>query len=260
MTSENNGMYMPVAPAYGGGNNGGFGFDGGAWWLLILLIALGGWGNGFGGGFGSAPAVSVDNSVQRGFDQSAIMTSLSGLNTAVTTGFGNIQSALCSGFAGVNQGVSNGFAQAEIANNARQIADMQQNFASQTAMLHGFNGLQSQLAQCCCDNRLATANLQSVIQSENCADRAAVSDGIRDVLVNQNNNTQRILDMMCQDKIDAKNEKIAELQNQLNQAAFNASQLAQNNYLQNALTAQTQYFLGLYPPTAGAAKTTGAAA
>jgi len=261
MTSENNGMYMPVAPAYGGGNNGGFGFDGGAWWLLILLIALGGWGNGFGGGFGSAPAaVSVDNSVQRGFDQSAIMTSLSGLNTAVTTGFGNIQSALCSGFAGVNQGVSNGFAQAEIANNARQIADMQQNFASQTATLQGFNGLQSQLAQCCCENRLASANLESVIRQENCADREAQNYNTRDIIANQNAGFQRVIDVMTQNKLDEKNEKITELQNQLNQAAFNASQLAQNNYLQNALTAQTQYFLGLYPPTAGAAKTTGAAA
>jgi hypothetical protein len=95
--------------------------------------------------------------------------------------------------------------------------------------------------------------LQNVIQSENCADRAALSDGIRDVIASQTAATQKILDMMCQDKIDAKNEKILELQNQLNMANFQASQVAQNSYLQNALTAQTQYFLGLYPPPAPAA-------
>lgn len=36
-------------------------------------------------------------------------------------------------------------------------------------------------------------------------------------------------------------------------ADFAASQARQDNYLQNALTAQTQYFLSLYPPTVAAA-------
>lgn len=50
MTSENNGMYMPVAPAYGYGGNGGFGNDfGGGWWLILLLLVCG---NGMFGGFG----------------------------------------------------------------------------------------------------------------------------------------------------------------------------------------------------------------
>lgn len=87
--------------------------------------------------------------------------------------------------------------------------------------------VQSQLANCCCENRLATANLGALVQSENCADRAALSDGIRDIIANQTAGTQRILDMMCQDKIDAKNEKIAELQNQLNMINLAQSQTAQ---------------------------------
>lgn len=118
------------------------------------------------------------------------------------------------------QAISNGFANAETAAAARQAASTQQSFA-----------LQQQFAECCCENRLGIANLGADIAREACADRAAVSDGIRDVLVNQDANTQRILDMMCQDKIDAKNERIAELQTQLNIANLSASQNAQTAQL-----------------------------
>lgn len=113
------------------------------------------------------------------------------------------------------------------------------------------NGIQSQLAQCCCDNRLATANLNSTILSENCADRAALSDGIRDLLVNQTANTQRLVDTtnqavqgvynkICQLELDAKNDKISELQAQLAQARNDASQNAQTQALMADNLRQTQ--------------------
>ena len=249
MTDTNGNIVMPVTPmgGYGNGGFGGFGDMNSGWWIILLLLCLGG-GWGFGGGFGGngmAPMM-VNNDVQRGFDQSAVISGLTGVHNAVTSGFGNVQTALCSGFAGVNSNIANGFAQSEIAANARQIADMQQNFAAQTATLQGFNGLQGQLANCCCENRLATANQTATILAEHCADRQAFSDGIRDVLTNQNMGIQRILDQMCSDKIDAKNEKIADLERQI--ASLNS-----NNYLQNALTAQTQFFLAQYPPTTAAA-------
>lgn len=142
--------------------------------------------------------------------------------------------SLCSGFAGVNSNIANGFAQSEIAANARQMANMQQDFALQSAM-----------SNCCCENRLATANQTATILAEHCADRQVLSDGVRDILTNQNNGVQRILDQMCADKIDQKNEKILELERQI--TALNS-----NNYIQNALTAQTQFFLQQYPPTATA--------
>ena len=100
------------------------------------------------------------------------------------------------------------------------------------------SSLQSQFSQCCCENRLATANLGADIAREACADRAAVSDGIRDILAANAANTNAILgavtggiqsikDQMCQDKIDQKNDEIAQLRAQINALNLAASQNAQ---------------------------------
>jgi hypothetical protein len=220
---------MPVAPYYGG-NGGGFGFGdaGSGWWIILLLLCLGGgWGNGFGGfgGNGAIPWMNTNNDVQRGFDQSALMTGISGVQSTLTSGFGDLQTALCGGFGGVNAAISNGFAQSEIAANTRQMANMQQNF-----------DLSSSLQSCCCENRLATANQTATILAEHCADRQALSDGVRSIIENQNAGVQRVLDVICQDKIDAKNEQILALQNSLNMANLQASQVAQTAQIIAAMT------------------------
>lgn len=143
-------------------------------------------------------------------------------------GVSTLQNALTNGFAGVNQALCNGFAQAEIAANSRQMADMNQNFA-----------LQQQLSNCCCENRLATANLNSTIISENCADREALNNIGRDIIASQVAGTQRIIDQLCADKIDAKNEKIADLERQLTMANLAASQTAQTARILADNAAQT---------------------
>lgn len=238
--SETGNMVMPVSPM---GNNGNGMFGDGSWWLIILFVLLfvgNGWGN-QNGANGLYPWMNQSNQMNDGFRDQMLNTSIQGINGQLN---------------GLQMQVCNGFGQAEIAANSRQMADMNQMFGFQTAVTQGQNALQAQLAQCCCDNRLATEQLRATVEQENCADRAAVSDGIRDVVTAGTANTQAVLnaikgisDQMCQDKIDAKNEKIAELQNRLNIAEFNASQVSQNNYLQNALTAQMQYVQQLYPPT-----------
>lgn len=234
MESNGTPMYMPVAPAnYGGGFGDGFG---NGWWIILLFLFAGGgfgWGNGFGGNGGFMNA-----DIQRGFDQSAVMSGVSGIQNSLTSGFGDLQTALCGGFAGVNSNIMNGFAQNEIANNARQLADMNRSFDSQVATMQGFNGVQGQLSQCCCDNRLATVQTQNIVQNEGAATRNAIQSGV-----------QAVLDRICADKIDSKNEKISELNNRIN---F----LEENNYVQNALTAQTQFLLNRLTtttPTAPAA-------
>lgn len=242
-------MYMPVAPAYGGGYGGGFGGDG-LWWVILFFAMMGGgWGGGFGGGGYDFPWLlagqnQINANTNSGFDHAATQSTLGNIQTAITGGFGDMATQLCGGFAGVNAAINGAANSLSQQLNTNEIASLNRSFAEQTANMQGFTGLQAQLAQCCCDNRLATCQTQNLVATDGAATRSAIQNGI-----------QTILDKMCQDKIDAKNEKIVELQNRLNMADFAASQAAQNNYLQNALTAQTQYFLGLYPPPAAAART-----
>lgn len=194
------------------GNNSGWGNGDGAWWLIVLFLFAfaGGWGNnrggggngGYGGSDGSTN-VYFSNELQRGFDQSAVMAALGGISNSLA----NAEVSRCNAQANILQTLNN-----------------------------NHNSLSSQLVQmlmnqqeCCCENRLGLANLNSVILSENCADRAALSDGVRDIITSQNSGVQRILDQMCNDKIDAKNERIADLERQLTMANLAASQTAQTS-------------------------------
>lgn len=238
-----------------GGNGYGNGMNGDGWWIILFLIlAMGGnWGNGYGNGGGNGGwngaipwVMNNDNDIERGFDQMATTNALSGLQASVSNGFantatqlcngfGDVQQSLCNGFAGVNQTVNSGFANAETAANARQMANMNQNFGMQTAMMQGFNSIGTQFADCCCENRLGLADLKYTVATENCADRAALSDGIRDVIANQTASTQRILDQLCADKIDAKNDEIAQLRQEVLFARGQASQVTQNSAIINGV-------------------------
>lgn len=205
------GMIMPVAPSGGFGGNG-FGGDGG-WWILLLFILLGGWNNGGyanGGGVGLYPWMNQSNQINDGFRDQMINGNITGIQQAVTSGFGDVQNALCGGFAGVNANIANAAAQTEIAANGRQMADMQQNFALQTAMMQGFNANQAQQA-----------------------------NGVRDIMENCNRNNQAVLDKLCQLELDGVKAQLAQaqrdnvgLQNQLNMAAMRESQTAQNAFIQ----------------------------
>ena len=188
--------YMPVAPVSGMGD--GFGNSG--WWIILLFLFAGGFG-GFGGVNNGAGFVGAD--VQRGFDQSAVMGGVSNLQNGITAGFGDLQTSLCGGFAGVNAAINNGFAQAEIGENARQMANMQQMFA-----------LQTQIGQ-----------VQNTVQSEASATRIAIEK-----------QTNAILDKLCQQEIETLRAANVSLQNQLNMANLAASQVAQTQQIITALT------------------------
>ena len=222
----NGGVAYPY-PVYGGGfGNSGFGGDSSWLWLIIILALFGGWGNngngGFGGGFNNDYAwlsngqKEIMQNTNDGFNTLHLSNQIEG----VRDGIYGLSNQLCNCCADMNSTVSNGFYNAEIAANNRQMADMQQNFA-----------LSTQLSTASADNRLGIANLNSTILAENCADRAALADGLKDVLINQTANTQRILDQLCNDKIDAKNEKIADLQRELQMADLKASQIEQNAFI-----------------------------
>ena len=235
-----------IAAVTGGGGYGGYGnnFGGDGWWIILFLIlAMGGnWGNnGFGGGNGGGWNGSIpwilnnDNDIERGFDQQATMSALNGLQASVSNGFANASTQLCNCCADIQQSLCNGFAGVEAGANARQIANMNQAFGMQTAMMQGFNGIQSQFADCCCENRLGLADLKYTVATENCADRQALNEGVRDIIASQTAGTQRILDQLCADKIDAKNDEIAQLRQEVLFARGQASQVTQNSAIINGV-------------------------
>lgn len=247
---------MPVAPMYGNGYGSSFGSFGGDFWLiLILLFAFGGWGGGFGGGFGGGwgnidtlyPWMNNQNNIASGFQNQALNTSINGLQNSITSGFGDVQLGIaginqniCQSTNGITQAVANGFSQAEIANNSRQIANMQTAFAQQTAMNQGFNSLGVQVAQNGADARLANRQTQNTIQSEASATRMADATNTRDIIDSQTKGTQQILDKLCALELQSVQNQLAQaqrdnvgLQNQLNMANLSASQAQQTAQIQD---------------------------
>lgn len=197
LTDMNRDMVMPVAPAYAGnGNNGLFGGDG-AWIILLLLLGWGNNGGGWGGNGGNNlyPWMNQLDATNAGFQNAQLASQLNGIQNSVN----GISNQLCNSFAAVESGA-----------NARQMANMQQMF-----------DLSTQFGNCCCENRLATANLNT-----------AIAQAANSIIQNQNAGVQSIKDQMCQDKIEEKNDLIAQLRSELMYARGQASQDVQTAAIQ----------------------------
>lgn len=219
------GLSAADVAAVTGNGNGAFGNGDGAWWLLVLfLFAFGGWNN---GGFGGNGGGFVGADVQRGFDQSAVMAGINGINTAMVGGFADAAISQC------NQSMN---------------------------FLTALNGVQGQLGnmimnnemarqQCCCDTKQAISDIKYTVATENCQDRTALNDGIRDILANQNAGIQAILDKMCQQELEAEKRENANLRTQLNLANLAASQNNQTSQILADNAAQTAALRQIISPT-----------
>ena len=239
-SNGSNGMVMPVAPMYGGGYGNGFGnFGGDGWWIILLILACnGGWG-GF-GGFGGIGGFAADGAMLYPWMNQAQITTdgfrdqmINGNVTSIRDAVGNLSTQLCNTGSDIQMALATGFAGVEQGANARQMADMNQNFALQTAILQGFNGVQAQQAECCCENRLGIANLGSDIAREAFATRTNDTQNTQAILNTINGGIQSIKDQLCQDKIDAKNDEIANLRQQVAMKDLAAAQTAQNAFISN---------------------------
>ena len=177
------------------GNNGGFGGMGDGWLGLILFAMIFGWGRGgFCGGFGGGGGCGCEAAVSSGF-------ALNGLENGIR----GIQQGLCDGFYAVN-----------------------------TGLLTGFNGIQSQLAQCCCETQRGIDGVKYEMATGLCGLGNTINGVARDIMENQNAGVRSILDFLTQDKISS-------LQAENQSLKFRISQSEQNDYIaatQNAQTAE----------------------
>ena len=236
-TNNGNGVAYPYPVMAGGFGNGGFGGFGGdsAIWLIVLLALIwgnNGNGNGFFGGNGgfdngyawlSNGQKDIMNNTSDGFNSLHLSNQVEGIRDDVN----DIQNAICNSTANVTSAINNGFYNSEIAAANRQMANMNTAF-----------DLSRQFADCCCENRLASCQTQNTIISEAANTRFADANNTRDIIDSNNRNSQAILDKLCQleldgvkAQVDAKNDRIAELQTQLNMANLAASQTAQNAFI-----------------------------
>ena len=227
----NNAAITPADIAAVTRNSGdGFG-DGNGWWVLIILFALFGWGGyGYGNGRGNGGQGAsdfTDSAIQRGFDNQSVMNKLNGLeNVLCSLGYDQLAQ-----MNGINTNImQTGFG---IQNAIQQdtIANMQQANAAQMTAMQNANALQAQLANCCCENRQAIAQVRYDMATDTCAITTAMNQNARDIIDNQNANYRALHDEMVQSQLDAKDAKIAEQQLLINQLNLAQSQTNQNQYL-----------------------------
>lgn len=223
-----------------GRNNDGFGGDGSwAWVLIFLIFAFGGWGRN-GNGFGGTGSVSdnyvlasdfatLQRQLDSGFNRignrienanNGLCDGFYAMNTGMLNGFSGVQQAMCQGFSGINQAIAtNGY---------------------ETRL--GVNNLEAKLASCCCDIRQQIADSSCTTQraidgvNYNMAMNTNVlqqtlCNNTRDIIENQNANYRAIHEELVANKLEAKNDRIAEQQNEINALRLAASQEKQNNYL-----------------------------
>lgn len=207
LSEGGNDMVMPVSPMYGNGGSFGNWNDGSFWIIILFLFAWmgNGWGN-------NGNGTTINNDVQRGFDQQAVMSSISGINSSL--------------------------AAAEVSR-----------CNSQANILETLNNMASNFQNCCCDNRVQLADLKYTVATEACADRTSINDALRDIIASNTANTQAILDKMCQQEIDALKTQNENLRTQINLANLAASQNAQTSQILSDNAAQTQYLQNVLNPT-----------
>ena len=233
--SENGYSLADIAAATGNGRGGygGDGFFGGSgWWIILLfLFAWGGWGNnGWGNGGGAGNAATLYGLDSLGATRGGFYD----LNTSVLTGFADTNAAIAAGTSAIQSDICNlGLQNCQNTNaitnaiTSGTMAGMQNTFtlSSQLANMQAAQ----QLANCQTDQNVSSAfaQLNYNLATEACADRAAVTNGARDIIDNANANTRAILDFLVQDRITALTTENQALKGQISQSEQNSYLISQ---------------------------------
>ena len=226
-----------------GNNNSGFGSgfgNNGDWaWIIILFLIFGfngrGFGNG-GGGFGGGYGIPENFALQTDF--ATLERKLDGVNNGLCDGFYNmaqqfsntnqnifrgtadLQQTLCQGFSGLNQGlVAQGY-ETRLGVNSLN-----------AALANCCCDIRQEIADCCCKTQTGLKDISYNIAMGNNAITNAMCLNTRDIIENQNANYRALHEELIANKLEMKNDRIAELQTQVNSLQLKASQEAQNNYL-----------------------------
>lgn len=207
------------------GNNGDWGMNG-AWWVIIFLVILcGGWGeNGLFGNRGS-------NNSNGGGNVSYVPYMMNGVwaNGALTradlcqdmnfqevqNGVRSISDSVNTGFANLNSTICNQqYDTARMMNGLENVV-MNGFNSSNVVALQNQNALQTQLAQCCCDQKSLFAQAEYNRAADTCAITTAIQNAARDIIQNDNCNYRQLHDEQIALQMQAKDAQISALQGAL---------------------------------------------
>lgn len=223
-----------VASIDGNSNNNGWADGGWLWFIVVIFAIFGGWGGGFGGFGGNGGALqgyATQADIQRGFDNSAVISKLDGISNGLCDGFYAMNNSMLTGFNGINTNIMQTGYGIQQAINADTVANMQNT-----------NALQSQLANCCCETREAIQGVNYNMATNTCALQNTMNNNTRDIIDSQQAGTRAILDFLT-------NDKIATLQAENNDLRRAASQDRQNALLTTTMAAQTNQIIDAIRPT-----------
>lgn len=208
-------------------NNDGDGFGGNnGWWILIILFALFGWGNGgygygnAGGGGGCNCATAGD--IQRGFDTQTVVSKLDGISNGICSlGYDQLaqMNAINQNISTTGFGIQNSITQMGIAN------------------MQDTNALSRQLADCCCENRQAIAQVRYDMATDACATKTAINDMGQQIMQNDNANYRALNDRLTQQEICALKDRIAQQDSLINSLNLAISQRNQTESIVNQVRA-----------------------
>lgn len=198
-----------------GRNNNGFGDGNGAWWIILFLIF--GWGR---GGYGFGGGNSGGTSVYEGY---VLNNDFSQLSKQISDAYSMTERKLD----GVNNGLCSGFYQeAQLINGVN------------TNIMTSANGIEKAIADvgygikdCCCQELRAIDGINFNMAQNTCTITNTINAGLKDVMINCNNNYQKLHEEIVANRIEDKNAQIQAQQNEINALRLAASQERQNNYL-----------------------------
>ena len=193
-----NGGIMPVMPI---GNSDSWGGNSFLWIFALLILASGGFG-GFGWGNNAATALGYENlatsnEVQRGFDNQNAMANQRDILAAVTNGTAQTINAVNGTFHDTVNALSDKYSEL-----ARDVAGVQMAIQQSIANEN----------QCCCATKMQIAESTAGINA-GIAD-AKYASALNTAAINETTvaQTQRILDAIAQNKIEALQAQVNELQ------------------------------------------------
>lgn len=244
-TSEMTPADIAAVTNNGCNNNCNDGWGGGwsSWIILFLIFGMFGWGGfggfgGFGGNAGAGGALTradlcqdmnfsqLENGV-RGIQQGicdstfALNNSINSLNTNVVQGFHGVDNAVCN----LGYQTQQGFNQTNV------------------ALMQGQNALQSQISDCCCGVQRAIDGVNYNMATNTSAMQNSMCNNTRDIIESQNNGTRAILDALTAQRIEAKDQRIAEQAQTIAQLQLSALKSEQNAALMAAMDSNTAEIL-----------------